>query len=73
MSVAIVIEHAKLMSRTILSSVACPAVPVFSHYLINGTMFGDINYYTQNVYSGFLYNFCRKISYYKKNSARHCN
>ena len=39
-SVALVIQHAKRMRRIILSSVACLAVPYFSHYLINGTIFG---------------------------------
>jgi ABC-type phosphate transport system permease subunit len=39
-SVALVIQHAKRMRRIILSSVTCLAVPVFSHYLINDTIFG---------------------------------
>jgi hypothetical protein len=38
-SVALVIQHAKRMRRIILSSVACPALPNFSTYLINGTIF----------------------------------
>jgi hypothetical protein len=40
-SVAIVIQHAKRMRRIILSSVACQALPYFSHYLINGPIFGE--------------------------------
>ena len=37
-SVALVNQHAKSMHRSILSSVACLALPYFSHYLINGTI-----------------------------------
>ena len=36
------IQHAKLMSPIILWSVACLAVPYFSHYLINGTIFENM-------------------------------
>ena len=39
-SVALGIQHAKRMRRIILSSVACPDLPFFSHYLLNGTVFG---------------------------------
>jgi hypothetical protein len=35
--VALVIQHAK---RIILSFVDCPAVPYFSYYLVNDTIFG---------------------------------
>jgi hypothetical protein len=34
-SVALVMQHAKFMHCIILPSVACPAVPYFSTYLIN--------------------------------------
>jgi len=37
--VALVIQHSKRMRRIILSSVACPAVPVFQNVLIKGTVF----------------------------------
>jgi hypothetical protein len=40
LSVALFIQHAKRMSRIILSSVTFLAVPYFPHYLMNGTMFG---------------------------------
>ena len=40
-SVVLVIQHAK---RVILSSLACLAVPYFSTYLINGTIFGGKSY-----------------------------
>ena len=33
------VQHAKSMRRIVLSPVACPAVPVFPHYLTNGTIF----------------------------------
>ena len=36
--ITVVIQHAKLMLRVILSSVDCLAVPFFPHYLINGTI-----------------------------------
>jgi hypothetical protein len=39
MSVAMVIQHA-LRMRRIVSSVACPVVPYFFKYLINGLIFG---------------------------------
>jgi hypothetical protein len=41
MSAVLIIQHAESMRRIILSSVACLAVPYFSHYLINGTIFGE--------------------------------
>jgi hypothetical protein len=40
-SLALVIQHAMRMRRIILSSVACPAVPHFPHYLIKGTIFEE--------------------------------
>ena len=39
--VVLVIQHAKRVRRIILSSVAWLAVPFFSHYVINGTNFGN--------------------------------
>jgi len=42
--VALGIQHAKRMRRVILS-VACPAVQIFPHYLINDTIFrGEKSY-----------------------------
>jgi hypothetical protein len=38
-SVALVIQHAKLLRGIILSSVAYPAVPYFAHFLIDETIF----------------------------------
>jgi hypothetical protein len=35
------IRHAKRMYRIILSIVACPDLPYFSHYTTNGTMHGN--------------------------------
>jgi hypothetical protein len=43
-SVVLVIQHAERMHRIILSSVACLAVPYFSTYFINGTIFGGKNH-----------------------------
>jgi hypothetical protein len=39
-SVAIVIQHTKLMCRIILPFEPCLAVPVIPHYPINGRIFG---------------------------------
>jgi hypothetical protein len=39
-SVTLVIQHAVRMRHIILSSVACLALPYFSHYPINDTIFG---------------------------------
>jgi hypothetical protein len=36
----LVTQHAQRMRRIMLSSVACLALPIFPHYLINGTTFG---------------------------------
>jgi hypothetical protein len=41
-SVALGTQHANRMLRVIMSSVACVAVPHFLHYLINGTVLGEI-------------------------------
>ena len=38
MFVALAIQHAMRMRRIILSSVACPDVLIFPHFLINGRM-----------------------------------
>ena len=40
-SVDFVTQHANRMRRIISSYVACPALAVFSLYLINGTIFGN--------------------------------
>jgi hypothetical protein len=59
MFVTIVIQHAKRMRRVILSSVSCPALSIFQHYPINGTIFGK-SYWIQNGCYDFLSNFCQK-------------
>ena len=41
MFVALVIQRVKRMRRIVLSYVACPAVRIFPHCLINGTIFGE--------------------------------
>jgi hypothetical protein len=40
MSVAFVIQHVKHKQHIILLTVACQALPYFTHYLTNGTIFG---------------------------------
>jgi hypothetical protein len=40
-SVASVMWHANRVHHIIYSSVACPAVPYFPHYLISGKIFGQ--------------------------------
>jgi len=55
LSAALVIQHAKRMSRIILSTVACPSLPFFSsHYLINCKIFGKVT--EHKVCFEFLYN-----------------
>ena len=46
MSVALAIQYSLRMHRIILSSVTCLALPYFSAYLINGTIFGEKSYGT---------------------------
>ena len=75
MSVALVIQHAKRMRCTKMSSVAPPAAyTIFSpHYLMNGTTFekNKIKLFKINSCFDFLYKFCPKRFSFKKNSARH--
>jgi hypothetical protein len=60
--VALVIQHAKRMRLIILYCHLWPVrlYNVFPHYLINGTIFGEKSYWTQNVCFDFLRNFCLK-------------
>jgi hypothetical protein len=57
------------MRRIISSSVACSALPFFSHYCINGTVFGRGLLNITRVLIFFI-TFLWNISYSKKNSAR---
>ena len=61
-SVVLVIHHAKLLRGIIFSSVACPAVPYFAHFLIYGTIFGSRNFCVS--FTGLLF-FKHLISLYK--------
>ena len=45
------------MRRRLLSSVACPALNIFPHYRVTGTIFEEKSYYTQNMCFDFLYKF----------------
>ena len=57
-SVALVIQHAKRMYHTILSSVAYLAVPYLQHYFIHvKTLGGDIEH---EMWFNILYYFCLK-------------
>ena len=56
------------MRRIILSSVACPAVPQMSVYLINGTIFAKKVFERKNVCFYLLYRFAWKISHFKNSS-----
>jgi hypothetical protein len=63
---ALVTQHAKRMCRIILSSVACLAVPHFSHHVTNGMAFEKKNSLTHNMPFDFLYNFCLKSLSFKE-------
>ena len=55
MCVALVIQHAKRMRRTISSFVACLAVPYFlPHYIINDTIFGKWLFNIEYVFRFYL-------------------
>jgi hypothetical protein len=60
MCVVLVIQHAKCTCCIILSSEACPAVPHFFVYLINGMIFGRMLLNTKYVL-GFSIQFLSEI------------
>jgi hypothetical protein len=64
--VILVIQHAELMSRIILSSVACLAVPSSSTFIVI-----IIVLLNTKCTFGFLYNFFWNISQFKKNLERY--
>ena len=43
---------------------------IFSHYLINGTIFKEKSFWTQNACFGYLYSFIWNISHFKKKCGR---
>ena len=60
-SVALVIQHVMRMRLTVLSSVACPALPFFiPHYLVNATILGGKIVEHKMCVLIFLYSFCLK-------------
>ena len=67
-SLAFLIQDAKHIGRVTLSTVDCPALRYFPHYLINGTFFEKKkSYWTQNVCFDFLYKLCQKnVSFYEE-------
>jgi hypothetical protein len=68
--VALVIQHAKRMSRITVPSVACLEMARFFTLFHERQDFRK--YIIENkICFGFLYNFARKISHYKKNSERY--
>ena len=71
-SATLVIQRAMRMGRTVLPSVACPAVHFIPHYLIHGDDFpgGKKNIDTNSV-STFSTTFMCNISYFK-NRGRCC-
>ena len=71
--VAFVIQYAKRMRRIILSSVARPALPLFSNYLINGTILKKENKIIEHRTRVLIVptTSVRNISHPEKNSARY--
>jgi len=59
------------MRRVMLSPVACPAVPYFTHYPINVAIFGEKKLLNVKLCFDFLYNFCLKHLSFQKKSARY--
>jgi hypothetical protein len=49
-SVALVIQHAKLMRRIVLSSVVCPALPYFSTLSHKEAIFGKEKLLKENMF-----------------------
>jgi len=68
--VASVIQHAMLMRRVILSSVASPPLQHFPHYFIYGTVKKKVNDHKMRVLI-FSATFVWNISHSKKNWARY--
>jgi hypothetical protein len=57
--VALGIQHAIRMCRIVICSLSGSTI-FFSSYLVNGTIFEEKSYWTQNVCFDFLCNFCLK-------------
>ena len=65
-SVAFVIQHALRMRHIILSSVACLTLPHF--YMLSHKQHDFWKNITEYILCfNFLYNFCQKLSHFKKN------
>jgi hypothetical protein len=65
--VFIAFQHTKCMNRIVLSSVACPAAPYFSYYLINGTIFEKKGLLNIKSVSILCTTFVWNVSRFKKN------
>jgi len=70
--VALVIQHAKLMQRTIMSSVACPELAYFSILSHKWHNVSEIKFFKIKLVPIFSTTFVWKSSHSKKNSARYC-
>jgi hypothetical protein len=66
-------QHATRTHRMILSFVDCLALPhFFPHYPINGTTFRKNTFNIKRMFWFTLHLLSKKISHYKKTSARYC-
>jgi hypothetical protein len=63
-------QNEQRMRRVTLSSAACPALPYFLNYLINGTIFGENVIEHKMCVLIFFTAFVCRISYSEVNSAR---
>jgi hypothetical protein len=61
--VALGIQYAVRLRPALLSCLSYPAVPVFTHYLVNGTIFG-IKLLNMKYVLIFYTNFVRNVSHH---------
>jgi hypothetical protein len=62
-TVTLVMQYA----RVLLTSVACPDLPYFSHYLINGTIFGNKLFNIKSVFLFSLQHLSKTILILRRN------
>jgi len=69
-STVLVTQHAKRLRPIILSSAACPALPIFFSTLFHKLHdFREINYLIQNVCFDFLFRFLSENIFHSKNNS----